>query len=167
MARALVVVALIATTISLSLSSVLCSDASEHFFVEGKVYCDTCRVQFVTRVSEYLPGAKVRLECRQRNDSTLTYSTEGETDKNGVYTLPVDGDHEEEICEVKALKSPREDCNEHFADYDQKARVVLTDKTGVTNIARYASPLGFMKKEALPVCAEVLKELFPPEEEDA
>lgn len=56
MARALIVVALFATAISLCLSSVLSSDASEHFFVEGKVYCDTCRVQFVTRVTEALPG---------------------------------------------------------------------------------------------------------------
>ena len=26
------------------------------FFVEGKVYCDTCRAQFVTKVSEYMQG---------------------------------------------------------------------------------------------------------------
>lgn len=26
-------------------------------FVEGKVYCDTCRAQFVTRVSHYINGS--------------------------------------------------------------------------------------------------------------
>lgn len=109
----------------------------------------------------------MRLECRTRNDSTLTYSAEGVTDKNGVYSLAVDGDHEEEICEMKALKSDREDCKEPFNVSDQRARVLLTNKSGVSNIARYAAPLGFMKKEVLPVCQEVLKELFPEDDEDA
>ncbi|KAF3442421.1 hypothetical protein FNV43_RR16337 [Rhamnella rubrinervis] len=166
MAKAFVVAALVATTLSLCLSVVVSSDAAEHFFVEGKVYCDTCRVQFVTRVSEPLEGATVSLECKRRNDSALTYSADGVTDKNGVYSLPVDGDHEEEICEVRALKSRREDCNTPFDVFDQKARVLLTDKSGQSSMARYAAPLGFMKKEALPVCKEVLKELFPPEDEN-
>lgn len=34
--------------------------AESRFFVEGKVYCDTCRTQFVTRVSEYLEGVCLR-----------------------------------------------------------------------------------------------------------
>lgn len=28
----------------------------DRFFVEGKVYCDTCRTQFVTRISTYMKG---------------------------------------------------------------------------------------------------------------
>lgn len=38
------------------------------FFVEGEVFCDTCRTQFVTRVSEYLEGecfrSLVKFSCR-------------------------------------------------------------------------------------------------------
>lgn len=56
MTKAFVVVALVATTLSFCLSIVLSSEAAEHFFVEGRIYCDTCRVQFVTRVSEPLEG---------------------------------------------------------------------------------------------------------------
>lgn len=26
------------------------------FFVEGKVYCDTCRAQFITKISDYVKG---------------------------------------------------------------------------------------------------------------
>lgn len=28
----------------------------DRFFVEGKVYCDTCRAKFVTKISEYMKG---------------------------------------------------------------------------------------------------------------
>lgn len=30
--------------------------AGEKFTVEGRVYCDTCRVKFETKISEYLTG---------------------------------------------------------------------------------------------------------------
>ena len=30
----------------------------EHFSVEGKVYCDPCRVQFETKLARPLPGSQ-------------------------------------------------------------------------------------------------------------
>ncbi|XVF78796.1 hypothetical protein PTKIN_Ptkin14bG0165900 [Pterospermum kingtungense] len=135
--------------------------ADDPFFVEGKVYCDTCRVEFETRISEPIKGATVKLECRNRTDQSITYSREAVTDEAGRYSVEVEGDHEEEICEVSAVKSPREDCNE-FMESWRKARVVLTKKDGLMQPLRYANNLGFFKKEALPGCAEVLRELgFP------
>lgn len=110
-------------------------------------------------------GATVALECRSRENNTVSYSLEGKTDKNGLYNLPVDADYAEEICEVKTVSSPREDCNDHFDDFE-KARVLITYDNGVASMARYANPLGFMKKEAAPECEQVLKELFPEEETD-
>jgi hypothetical protein len=103
--------------------------------------------------------AKVRLECRKRDENgDLTYSIDGVTNKNGIYRLPVEGDHEEEICEVKTIKSTRSDCNDPMAGYE-KARITLTNKNGLSSDARYANSLGFMKKEALPNCIDVLNEL--------
>ena len=32
------------------------ASCKDQFFVEGKVYCDTCRVQFFTKVSKFLEG---------------------------------------------------------------------------------------------------------------
>ena len=102
--------------------------------------------------------AEVRLECRKRADGEVTYSIDSVTDKKGVYSLRVEGDHEEEICEVRAIKSTRSDCVDPMAGYE-KARITLTKKNGLTSLARYANSLGFMKKEALPNCIEVLNEL--------
>lgn len=28
------------------------------FFVQGQVYCDTCRAQFITKVSQFMPGKR-------------------------------------------------------------------------------------------------------------
>ncbi|KAK9268795.1 hypothetical protein L1049_000559 [Liquidambar formosana] len=144
---------------ALCLASLLSiAHCSDHFFVEGKVYCDTCRVQFETKLSEYMPGARVRLECKDRKVGQVKYTVEGETDATGSYKLPVEGEHEEEICEIKLLKSSNPDCSELMQGRD-RARVLLTKKNGVSTADRFANSLGFMKKEALPNCADVLRAL--------
>lgn len=106
----------------------------------------------------FFAGATVNLECRNRTTEVVTYSREGVTNELGKYRISVEGDHEEEICEVKAIKSSREDCNDPM-DAWSKARVVLTTKDGVMQPTRYANGLGYRKKEAVSGCAEVLKEL--------
>ncbi|GMN43557.1 hypothetical protein TIFTF001_012767 [Ficus carica] len=130
-------------------------------FVEGKVYCDTCRAQFVTRVSHYINGAKVRLECRESEGGSVTYSSDSITDETGTYKIVVDGDHEEELCEVQLLKSSIPDCSEISKDPFNKlnARVSLTSNNGMSSPVRQANPLGFLKKTSLAECPEVLKEL--------
>ncbi|XP_050368940.1 anther-specific protein LAT52-like [Argentina anserina] len=135
------------------------------FFIEGKVYCDPCRVQFQTRISEPIDGATVELACKSRINSTVFNTIQAKTNKDGLYTLLVDEDYADEICEVKTVSSPRADCNEHFDDFE-KARVLITYNNGVASNVRYANPLGFMKKEAVPECEQVLKELFPEEQTD-
>ncbi|XP_022734577.1 anther-specific protein LAT52-like [Durio zibethinus] len=146
-------------SLAIYLSSLSFSDAEDTFFVEGKVYCDTCRVEFETRLSEPIKGAIVKLECRNRTiDGSITYSHEAVTDESGKYSIQAKGDHEEEICEVRVTKSPRADCNEFMESWN-KARVVLTKKDGILDPRRFANGLGFLKKEAVPGCAEVLKEM--------
>ena len=133
----------------------------DRFFVEGQVYCDTCRAGFVTRVSEYIEGAKVRLECRNITGGEVIYDVEGVTEKQGRYSLPVDGDYEDDICEIQLVESPKPECNEIPTDMltKQAAKVCLTSNNGAVDPIRSANPLGFFKKDPLPECPTVFKEL--------
>ncbi|XVF40344.1 hypothetical protein PTKIN_Ptkin01aG0105900 [Pterospermum kingtungense] len=155
---------------SLFLSSALCFlsllcfarvEGLEHFFVEGKVYCDNCRAQFVTRISKYMEGAKVRLECRDHEGGKLTYTVDGVTDASGSYRIKVEGDHEEEVCEVSLIESSDSECAEIDKENFLKktARVDLTKDNGITSDKRMANPLAFMVKDPLPECTQVLREL--------
>ncbi|TMX00693.1 hypothetical protein EJD97_000313 [Solanum chilense] len=138
------------------------AQCQEAFKVEGTVYCDTCRVQFQTRISEYIEGAKVKLTCRDMETEKVTYTAEALTDKNGKYTIEASGDHEKELCDVGVVQSPREDCKDPAIGFEN-SRVVCSNNVGMHNPTRYANPLFFMKKETLPNCKDVLDELglFP------
>lgn len=104
----------------------------------------------------------MRLQCRNISTETETFSVEGVTDKDGKYKLTVEGDHQDDICEVTVVKSPREDCKEAVTGYE-KARIECSDNVGIHNAVRYANALFFMKSEAVSGCKEVLDELglFP------
>ncbi|KAF5735011.1 putative Anther-specific protein LAT52 precursor [Tripterygium wilfordii] len=132
--------------------------SNDILYVEGRVYCDTCRVQFETKLTEYMEAASVRLQCRNRTSDKITYTFEELTDSNGIYHIPVEGDHEEEICEVKLLKSSRDDCSER-ATRRLTGRVLITKNVGVATPIRYANSLGFMKKEPLPGCTQELQRM--------
>ncbi|RAL49699.1 hypothetical protein DM860_001990 [Cuscuta australis] len=132
-----------------------------HFQVIGTVYCDTCRAKFVTRVSERMPGAKVRLECYNNTDGKLTYSADGETDSNGVYNIDAVGEHQDEFCGVKPVKSSKDDCTEIIEDGWAKdfTRVTLTTKNGIADMARNVNPILYLKDKPIAACPEVFKEL--------
>lgn len=102
-------------------------------------------------------GVKVSLECRRPDNGSLTYSSEGHTDKNGIYSVAVKGDHDDEICQLKTVKSTHSDCNEVMANWAD--RIVLTKNMGVSSMARYVNPLGFKTQGINPECAKVIKEL--------
>ncbi|KAK7302933.1 hypothetical protein RJT34_13830 [Clitoria ternatea] len=136
--------------------------AVDRFVVEGKVYCDTCRIQFLTKLSEYLPGATVRVECKEaENSKNVTFQKDVVTDARGDYKVQVHGDHEQDLCEVVLVKSPRPDCAEidRESHLQQAARISLTKNNGMLSSVRQANPLGFLKKERLPGCPELLLEL--------
>nr|Q29W25.1 RecName: Full=Pollen allergen Cro s 1; AltName: Allergen=Cro s 1; Flags: Precursor [Crocus sativus]AAX93750.1 pollen allergen Cro s 1 [Crocus sativus] len=135
--------------------------AENHFKVQGMVYCDTCRIQFMTRVSTIMEGATVKLECRNITAGTQTFKAEAVTDKVGQYSIPVHGDFQDDICEIELVKSPNSECSEvsHDVYAKQSAKVSLTSNNGEASDIRSANALGFMRKEPLKECPEVLKEL--------
>ncbi|XP_020113808.1 pollen-specific protein C13-like [Ananas comosus] len=114
------------------------------FTIQGRVYCDTCRAGFVTSASEYIAGAKVRLQCKHFDSEEVKHQVEGVTDESGTYRLLLEDDHQEEICEVLLLESPRKDCAEIEGRRDS-ARVSLTRNNGMASEVRYANPIGFLR----------------------
>uniref|UniRef100_A0A0D9XJ33 Uncharacterized protein n=1 Tax=Leersia perrieri TaxID=77586 RepID=A0A0D9XJ33_9ORYZ len=102
-------------------------------------------------------GAKVKVECRSKSTGAKTCSFEGETDHTGTYSIPVNDEHEHELCESVLVSSPAEaKCGKVVAGRE-RAPVFLTNNNGVTSNVRLANALGFQKDTALAACAEILK----------
>ncbi|KAL6650690.1 hypothetical protein ACP70R_009615 [Stipagrostis hirtigluma subsp. patula] len=135
------------------------------YVVQGRVYCDTCRAGFETNVTEYIKGAKVRLECKHFGTNVVERAIDGVTDETGTYKIELKDSHEEDICEVVLVKSPLTSCSEVQAFRD-RARVVLTTNLGICDNLRLANPLGYFKDVPLPVCAELLKQLDVADDEE-
>ncbi|CAH1431818.1 unnamed protein product [Lactuca virosa] len=133
-------------------------DSAETFIVQGKIYCDPCRIQFPTKISFPLRDVKVVLACHKENSAEETYRVEGMSDENGNYKLKAVGDHAEEICEISVTESPEINCPD-LMDDENHVRVSLTTKHGIKGRARFANPLGFMAEVADPRCKGVLDEL--------
>ncbi|XP_051184246.1 pollen-specific protein C13 [Lolium perenne] len=134
--------------------------ADNCFFVEGEVYCDTCRAGFVTNVTTPIQGAKVRLECRHFMTAagTVERSAENVTDAAGNYKIELkDNRGSEEVCAVRLLSSPVPGCTEIDKGRDS-APVTLVD-AGLATKVRRASALGFLKTEPLPNCGKILSDL--------
>uniref|UniRef100_A0A0D9W4E8 Uncharacterized protein n=1 Tax=Leersia perrieri TaxID=77586 RepID=A0A0D9W4E8_9ORYZ len=127
------------------------------YLVQGRVYCDTCRAGFETNVTEYIKGAKVRLECKHFGTNKIERAVNGVTDETGTYKIELKDSHEEDICEVVLVKSPLANCNEIQAFRD-RARVLLTKNVGICDNLRFANSLGYLKDIPLPVCGELLKQ---------
>ncbi|KAL5576545.1 hypothetical protein UlMin_018244 [Ulmus minor] len=129
--------------------------------VVGKVYCDTCRIQFRTKLSTDINGAKVKLECRESEGGSVTYSKDGITDGTGTYKIEVEGDHEEENCEVNLVSSPDTNCNQisRPKGKDLGAKISLTTNNGISSNERQANDLGFLNNERLPGCNEILRSI--------
>ncbi|KAL2226065.1 olee1-like protein [Sesamum indicum] len=152
------------TQVAIILAAALCfldvaASLAPKFVVDGKVYCEVCRANFTNRYSKPMAGAKVKLECKNEVTEKVTYTLEGETNDKGVYTLTAEGDHgSEDLCAVTLVKSSMADCAE-IPDEKPAAEVTLTLNNGFHDEFRHANPLAFTRKEALPECAELFKEL--------
>ncbi|KAA3453095.1 pollen allergen Che a 1-like isoform X1 [Gossypium australe] len=129
------------------------------YVVVGHVYCDTCRVEFETKLSEPISGAVVKLECRNRTNEAITFqSQEIVADGFGDYHITVEGDYEESDCNVALVRSPRADCSDPTEAW-RKSRVVLTTFDGLSGKLRFVNNLGFKKDIALPQCTRILQEM--------
>ncbi|XP_073053840.1 anther-specific protein LAT52-like [Primulina eburnea] len=155
MAKVVALVSAICITLAIS---TIAHGHDQVFNIEGDVYCDPCRVQFQTTLSQKLPGATVRLVCTDDVTGKVTYDVQGVTNADGHYSLQVVGDHENDMCEVTPVKSPLEDCNEPMTEVE-KSRIVCTENSGMHTTVRFANPLGFMTKNIHAQCPGVLQEL--------
>ncbi|KAL5555989.1 hypothetical protein UlMin_038225 [Ulmus minor] len=135
------------------------------FLIQGRVYCDTCRAGFETTVTTYISGAKVRVECKDRDSLQLTYSKEAETDSTGTYSILVEQDHEDHMCQCVLVSSPLEGCK--VADPGRcQASAVLTRANGVVNSKHFVNAMGFLKDKPLAGCEQLLKTYFPTDEDE-
>ncbi|XAR48579.1 hypothetical protein NMG60_11031451 [Bertholletia excelsa] len=132
---------------------------AEPFILEGKVYCDTCRLGYETSATTPIHGAKVRVVCKPRNSDKILYEKEATTDETGTYTMNVNEDHEDQICDAELLSSPQTDCATPDAGRD-RARVILTKNNGICSNKRYANAMGFMRDHPMSGCKQVLTQLM-------
>nr|GEV70793.1 protein downstream of FLC-like [Tanacetum cinerariifolium] len=139
--------------------SVDASAAGNPFRLKGRVYCDTCRAGFETSVTKYLAGAKVRVECVDRNSLNLRYTLDAVTDATGSYQMEVPTDHGDQKCECALVSSPDPECGEPNRGRD-RATVILTRNNGMPYDFRFANAMGFLKKTPLPGCTELIKSYF-------
>ncbi|KAK1318070.1 Pollen-specific protein C13 [Acorus calamus] len=140
---------------------------SEHkptFIVQGRVYCDTCRAGFETPATIYIPGANVKIECRNFTTGVVSYTGTGVTDESGTYKLEVVDEREDEICDVALVSSPIEECTETKEGRD-RARIVLTHNNGMSSNVRYANSLGFLRDVPFPICGQLLLQYAMGDEE--
>uniref|UniRef100_A0A147BWG8 Putative olee1-like protein n=1 Tax=Ixodes ricinus TaxID=34613 RepID=A0A147BWG8_IXORI len=133
------------------------------FYVQGQVYCDTCRAGFITELSEFIQGAGVRLQCKDKENGKVTFTEVGYTRAEGLYSMVIERDHKNEFCEIVLLSSSRKDCHEIPTEgwVKPSLKFILNTVNGTT---RTINPLGFFKKEALPKCPQVYNKLgmYPP-----
>ncbi|KAF3776142.1 Pollen-specific protein C13 [Nymphaea thermarum] len=147
-----------AALVSLCLLSVIgVAYCADNFMVQGRVYCDTCRIGFETPATTYIPGAKVKVECRSRTTGFITYKAEGMTDATGTYRIPVANDHQHEICESVLISSPQRGCAVMQAGRE-RASVVLTHNSGMPSSTRFANALGFVADRPLALCAQLVQQ---------
>ncbi|KAJ0978725.1 hypothetical protein J5N97_014199 [Dioscorea zingiberensis] len=148
---------LVSTLFLLSaLAGLAFASTQPRFTIQGRVYCDTCRAGFETSATEYIKGAKVKIECKRYPTGEVTYKGEAVTDDSGTYQLNIDNDHQDETCEVVLVESPVEGCNEIVVGRD-RASIMITQNVGISSDTRYANSLGFYKETPLPACGELLR----------
>ncbi|XP_026413031.1 olee1-like protein [Papaver somniferum] len=117
----------------------------------------SCR--FETEISEPIKGAKVGLECRNKEGGNITYTAEDVvTDEDGMYSVVINGDHEDDICKVLLKESPRSDCNEVVPTRNQ-GHVAITDNNDIDSPIRFMNSFAFLKKEPLSNCSKVIANL--------
>ncbi len=131
--------------------------AKNPFVVKGRVFCDPCRAGFETSAAKYIPGAEVMVQCKDRVSNDVVYTKRAWTDSTGSYTIHVDEDHADQVCDAKLVSSSQDDCKEATPGRDQ-ARVILTGYNGIASNDRFTNAIGFMTQEVASGCADILKQ---------
>ncbi|KMZ58215.1 Pollen Ole e 1 allergen and extensin family protein [Zostera marina] len=148
----LLIMFLISTFISLGAAV---KPSANGFVLKGKVYCDTCRSGFETSVTNYIEGAKVKLQCKNATTHVLILTMDGTTDASGTYTMDIKDDYSDEVCSVELVSSPQSDCKEMKKDRNS-VQVMITENSGMSSNVRYANSLGFLRTQAMPICKKLM-----------
>lgn len=98
----------------------------------------------------------MRIECKDKNAMGVKYSVEGVTDSTGTYKISVSYDRGDDICDAVLVSSPDPFCSAPNRGRD-RARVILTRSNGLTSNLRYANNMGFLRKQPLGGCTQLLK----------
>lgn len=139
--------------------------AKDPFCLKGRVVCDPCRAGYETSAITHIAGAEVMLECKQRISNEVVFTKPGTTDATGEYTIYVDQDRADDVCDVKLISSPERSCSERAPGRDQ-ARVILTRYNGIATNDRFANAMLYMAEEVASGCAQVLKQMQELDEEN-
>ncbi|KAF8019075.1 hypothetical protein BT93_H3828 [Corymbia citriodora subsp. variegata] len=124
------------------------------FYIQGSVYCDTCRFGFETPSSTPIEGATVRVECKDSTGTQLTFSVDTVTDSNGKWQLTIENDHDDHICNAVLVSSPEAGCQ--TVDPGRgTATLILTRSNGAISSRHYANSMGCLKDEPLAGCANL------------
>ncbi|GKU94407.1 hypothetical protein SLEP1_g7906 [Rubroshorea leprosula] len=91
------------------------------------------------------------------SNSSLESAITCQTDKLGTYVLTIDGEQEDEVCEIALVESSNSVCSEINKDafLRRSAGISLTTNNGIISPVRAANPLGFMRKTPLPLCTDM------------
>ncbi|KAE9456360.1 hypothetical protein C3L33_11727, partial [Rhododendron williamsianum] len=151
-------IALIASALCFLAVAAATVPGDESFIVEGFVYCDGCRVLFYSGPGGKVGSADVELQCRDRENGTVTLTKAQKSDDGGYYSIYIDKDHQNDICEVRVVSSPIPECSEIVPEISRN-RVNLAKESGIITNSRFVNPIGFVSKNAYPECHDVLDSL--------
>uniref|UniRef100_A0A1J3HL57 Protein DOWNSTREAM OF FLC n=2 Tax=Noccaea caerulescens TaxID=107243 RepID=A0A1J3HL57_NOCCA len=133
--------------------------------VKGSTYCDICKFGFETAESSYfIPGATVKLVCKDRKTMKETYTAEAVSDRKGNYKFVVHEDHKDEMCDVMLVKSSDKSCPKISPGREQ-SRVILNHYNGIASHVRHANNMGFEKEVRDVFCSELIKKYQVDEDE--
>ncbi|KAL1225736.1 Protein DOWNSTREAM OF FLC [Cardamine amara subsp. amara] len=126
------------------------------FYIEGSVYCDTCRFGFETIATRYISGAKVRIVCKDRVTLKPEVVGKAVTGPKGKYRVRVTGDRQDQQCLAELVHSPIPGCR--VADPGRStATVILTRSNGAASTRHFANAMGFLRDRPLRGCAALRK----------
>ncbi|CAH8258519.1 unnamed protein product [Arabidopsis lyrata] len=134
--------------------------------VQGRTYCDLCKFGFETPESSYfIPGATVKLSCRDRKTMEEVYTDEAVSDKQGNYKFIVHDEHKDEMCDVLLVKSAVKGCSK-ISVGREKSRVILNHYSGIASQIRHANNMGFEKEVSDVFCSALFHKYMVDEDED-
>ena len=100
----------------------------------------------------HVKGAKVAVQCG--SSQHVTAYSEGMTDGQGKFVIPVKGQHEKETCLALLLHSPHPSCN--ILTSRAFASVYLTRNAGLANNVINTGPFSFQPSRVSSSCAQEL-----------